>query len=119
MWTQGKKGEWGELGVTGTDMNTLLSAIVLTPFSCVRLFGTPWTVALQAPLSMGFCRQEYWSTGVLLPCPPLGDLPHPEIKPTSLMPPAFQVGSLPLALPGKLETLLCSSGKSTQCSLVT
>jgi len=38
-------------------------------------------VALQAPLSMGFSRQEYWS-GV--PCPPSGDLPHPGIKPTSL-----------------------------------
>ena len=116
MWTQGKRGELAELGETGTDMNTLLCAIVLSPFSRVRLLGTPWTVALQAPLSMGFCRQEYWSG---LPCPPLGDLPHPEIKPTSLMPPAFQAGSLPLALPGKLETLLCSSGNSTQCSVVT
>ena len=37
--------------------------------SCVRLFSTPWTVAYQAPLSMGFSRQEYWS-GVQLPSPP-------------------------------------------------
>ena len=41
----------------------------------------PWTVALQAPLSMGFPRQEYWS-GLLLPSP--GDLPDPGIKPESL-----------------------------------
>ena len=41
-------------------------------FSCVWLFGTPWTVARQAPLSMGFSRQEYWRG---LPPPPPGDLP--------------------------------------------
>ena len=41
---------------------------------------TPWTVALQAPLSMGFSRPEYWSG---LPCPPPGDLPDPGIKPGS------------------------------------
>ena len=51
-------------------------------------FATPWTVAHQAPLSMGFCRQEYWSG---LPCPPLGDLPNSEIEPRS---PSLQVGSL-------------------------
>ena len=45
-------------------------------------FVTPWTVAPQAPLSMGFSRQEYLSG---LPCPPPGDLPDPGIKPTSLM----------------------------------
>ena len=45
-------------------------------------FVTPWTVAPQAPLSMGFSRQEYWSG---LPCPPPGDLPDPGIKPTSLI----------------------------------
>ena len=42
--------------------------------------ATPWTVACQAPLSMGFSRQEYWS-GLLFPSP--GDLPNPGIKPTS------------------------------------
>ena len=45
--------------------------------SHVRLFVTPWTVGQQAPLSMGFPRQEYWSG---LPCPSLGDLPDPGIK---------------------------------------
>ena len=49
---------------------------------------TPWTVAHQAPLSMGFSRQEYWSG---LPCPPPGDLPDPGIKPRS---PALQADSL-------------------------
>ena len=51
-------------------------------FSRVQLFVTPWTVALQDPLSMGFSRQEYWSG---LPCPPPGDLPDPGIEPESLM----------------------------------
>ena len=50
-------------------------------FSRVRLPGTLWTVACQAPLSMGFCRQEDWSG---LPSPPPGDLPDPGIKPESL-----------------------------------
>ena len=48
--------------------------------SCVGLFATPWTVAYQAPLSMGFSRQECWSG---LPFPSLGDLPDPGIKPAS------------------------------------
>ena len=47
--------------------------------SCPTL-ATPWTLACQAPLSMGFSRQEYWSG---LPCPPPGDLPDPGIKPAS------------------------------------
>ena len=48
--------------------------------SCPTLFVTPWTIAHQAPLSMGFSRQEYWSG---LPCSPPGDLPNPGIKPAS------------------------------------
>ena len=47
---------------------------------------TPWTVALQAPLSMEFPRQGYWSG---LPCPPPGDLPDPGIKPATLTLPAL------------------------------
>ena len=46
--------------------------------SRVRLFATPWTIAHQAPLSLGFSRQEYWSG---LPSPSPGDLPDPGIKP--------------------------------------
>ena len=53
---------------------------VLSHFSCVQLLATPWTVAHQAPLSMGFPRQEYWSG---LPFPSPGDLPEPGIKPVS------------------------------------
>ena len=53
---------------------------VLQHFSCVQFFLTPWTVACQAPLSMRFSRQEYWSG---LPCPPAGDFPAPGIKPMS------------------------------------
>ena len=64
---------------------------VLSHFSCVQLFVTPWTVDLQAPLSMGFSRQEYWS-GVS--CPPPGDLPDLGIKPASLMSPALAGGFL-------------------------
>ena len=48
--------------------------------SCPTLFATPWTVAHQTPLSMGFFRQEYWS-GLLLPSP--GDLPDPRMEPVS------------------------------------
>ena len=48
--------------------------------SRVQLFATPWTVAGQAPLSMGFPRQEYWSG---LPLPPPGDLPNPGKEPTT------------------------------------
>ena len=59
---------------------------VLRHFSRVQLFVTLWTVAHQAPLSMGFSRQEYWSG---LPCTPLGELPNPGIKPMSLMSPAL------------------------------
>ena len=60
---------------------------------CVQLFATLWIVAYQAPLFMGFSRQEYWS-GLL--CPPPGDLPNPGIQPTSPAAPALQADSLPL-----------------------
>ena len=54
--------------------------------SCVQLFASPWTAACQAPLSMGFSWQEYWSG---LPYPPAGDPHHPVIKSMSLMSPAL------------------------------
>ena len=59
---------------------------MLNRFRHVRLSATPWTAARQAPLSMGFSRQEYWSG---LPCPPPGDFPNPGIKPVSFMSPAL------------------------------
>ena len=57
--------------------------------SRVQLFATPWTVAYQAPPSMGFSRQECWSG---LPFPSPGDLPDPGMEPGS---PALQADSLP------------------------
>ena len=63
--------------------------------SRVRLFATAWTVAYQAPPSMGFSRQEYWSG---LPFSSPGDLPNPGIKPGS---PAFQTDALTSEPPGK------------------
>ena len=63
--------------------------------SRVRLFAIPWTVAHQAPQSMGFSRHEYWSG---LPFPSPGDLPDPGIKPGS---PALYADALPSKLPGK------------------
>ena len=76
--------------------------------SRVRLFATPWTVAHQAPLSMGFSRQEYWS-GVPFPSP--GDLPGPGIEPGS---PALRADALTsdydrLGFPGG------ASGKEPTC----
>ena len=72
------------------------SASCAESLSHVRLFATPQTVAPQAPLSMGFPRQEYWSGW---PFPSPGDLPNPWIDLTS---PALQADSLPLTPPGKL-----------------
>ena len=63
---------------------------VLSCFSCVQLCETLRTAACQAPLCMGFSKQEYYSG---LPCPP-GNLPDPGIKPG---PPALQADSLPLS----------------------
>ena len=65
--------------------------------SCLTLCG-PMTVACQAPLSMEFSRQEYWSG---LPCPTPGDLPDPGIKPMSLSSPALVGGFFTTVLPGK------------------
>ena len=73
--------------------NALISQV--KSLSRVRLFATPWTVAYQAPPSMGFSRQEYWSG---LPFPSPGDLPNPGIKPRS---PALQADALPREPPGK------------------
>ena len=66
--------------------NWNLLLLLLSHFSRVRLFATLWTTACQAPLSMGFSRQEYWNG---LPCSPPGDLLNLGIEPTSLMFPAL------------------------------
>ena len=67
---------------------------VLSHYACSWLCANPWTVANQAPLSVGFSRQEYWSG---LPCLPPGDLPDPRIELGSPVAPALQVDSLPLS----------------------
>ena len=63
--------------------------------SRVQLFVTPWTINYQAPLTMGFSRQECW---IGLPFPPPGDLPNPGIE---LRSPALQADALPSEPPGK------------------
>ena len=63
--------------------------LLLSCLSRVRLCATPWTVAHQAPLSMGFSWQEYWNR---LPCPPPVDSPNPRIEPASLRSPALAGG---------------------------
>ena len=72
-------------GESGKE-RTRVCVCALSHFSRVRLSAAPWTAAPQAPLSMGFFRQEYWS-GV--PCPPPGDLPDPGMEPASLTSPAL------------------------------
>ena len=67
-------------------LSTVLNTCMLSYFSYVQLFVTLWTITLQASLSLGFSRQEYWNG---LPCFPSGDLPNPGIEPTSLMSPAL------------------------------
>ena len=80
------------LNMSAARMNM---CVVLSRFSHVWLFATPWAVARQAPLSMGFSGQGFWSG---LPCPPPGDLPNPGIEPRS---PALQADSLLLMPFGK------------------
>ena len=80
----------------------------MTSLSRVRLFATPWTVAHQAPPSMGFSRKEYWS-GVPFPSP--GDLPDSGIKPRS---PALQADALTSEPPEcelgiQIYSLVCTS----------
>ena len=74
---------------SGISRHKLFCVCMLTRISHAQLFATLWTVACQAPLSMGFSRQEHWSE---LPCPPPGDLPNPGIEPVSLLSPTLAGG---------------------------
>ena len=87
------------------------SACMLSHFSRVPLFATLWTAAHQAPLFLGLSRQGYWSG---LPCPPPGDLPNPGSDPRLLYLLYWQVGSLPLAPPGKPYIMHLSSTHFTR-----
>ena len=77
------------------EHNLINMRVKVKSFSRVWLFATPWTVAYQAPLSVGFSRQECWSG---LPFLSPGDLPNPGIEPRS---PALQADILPSKPPGK------------------
>ena len=79
----------------------ILHLCVLSCYSCIPLFVTLWTVAYQAPLSMGFSKQEYWSG---LPFPSPGDLPDPGIEPGS---PALQADALTSEPPGSCNIVCC------------
>ena len=90
---------WARVGLPDSYTGVLKDAVtkftykqivyMLSCFTSVQLFGTLWTLAHQAPLSMGFSRQEYWRG---LPFPPLGDLPDPGVEPMSLVSPALAGG---------------------------
>ena len=89
---------------------------MLSSFSCVWLFATIWTVACQAPLPMGFSRQEYWSG---LPCPPPGNLPDPGIKPQSVISPALEgrfytISATWEAQKNGIDNLICKVETETQ-----
>ena len=105
-------GRWSlNHGTTGQVLgHTFLYMLhtLCTPWFCVlltrvQLFATPGTVAHQAPLSMEFPRQEYWSC---LPFPSPGDLPDPGIEPESLNLLHWQADSLPLVPPGQHGDML-------------
>ena len=81
--------------------------VCVKSLSRVRLFETLWTVARQAPLSMGFSRQEYW---IGLPFPSPGDLPNPGIEPGS---PALQADALSSEPPGTPSKSIWMVGTST------
>ena len=94
--------------------NTLKVKVKL--FSHIQLFVTSWTIAYQAPLSMGFSRQEYWS-GLPLPSP--RNLPDPGIEPGS---PTLYADALPTEPPGKsiircLDNALSASPYIKRCAL--
>ena len=72
---------------------TCMYYVCAQSLSHVHLFATPWTAALQAPVSTGFSRQECWNG---LPFPASGDLPKPGIKSKSLASPVLATDSLPL-----------------------
>ena len=103
-------GEDSALRVQGPGSDAFFNSspypFVVSLLSRVQLFATPWTVARQAPLFMGFPRQEYW-TGLLFLYP--GDFPHPEIKPTS---PALAGGFFTTEPPGKSPHLVLLKHRS-------
>ena len=82
----------------------MITKVKVKSLSRVRRFATPWTVAYQAPPSMGFSRQECWCG---LPFPSPGDLPDPGIEPGS---PTLQADALPFEPPEKTSPLMPMNG---------
>ena len=99
-------------------MQKTMHACVLSHFSRVRLFATLWTVASQAPLSVGFSRHEYWKE---LSCPPPGIFPTQGSNPHLLSLLHRQVSALPLVPPGNLYVYrllkMTEKGKSNSINL--
>ena len=87
--------EWSRVGCGGIGALTVVCACMCAKSLQSRPTLWPHGLAHQAPLSLGFSRQEYWSG---LPCPPPGDLPDPGVEPRS---PALQADSLSFEPPGK------------------
>ena len=83
-----------------------IDACMLSRFGCVQLFATLWTIALQAPQSMRFSREEYWSE---LPFLNPGGFPHPGMEPTSLTSPALAGRFFTTVPPGKPQSKSCLS----------
>ena len=96
--------QWSVLSPANRNVYSFLFYVCV--LSHVGLFATLWTVAQQAPLSVGFPRSGYWSG---LTFHPLGDLPKPGTEPRSLASPALTGGFLTTLLPGKPLSLLCAS----------
>ena len=84
----------------------MMCVCLLSCFSRVRFFAMLWTIACQAPLSMGFSGQEYWNG---LPFPSPGHLPNPGIEPASLMSPALAGGFFTTTAPGKPQDVVTTA----------
>ena len=101
-------------GTEWTNMRCTILSIRVTEedmtyyhsFSCVQLFAMLWTVALQAPLSLGFSRQEYWNG---LPCHPPGDLPNPGTEHVSLTSSALAGGFFTTSATWEAHNIIISS----------
>ena len=83
-----------QINIIETEEKIIVGAQSL---NCVLLLATFWTITRQAPLSMEFSRQEYWSG---LPFPPAGDFPDPGTEPLPPSSPTSQADSLPTETPG-------------------
>ena len=95
QWVEARDAAQHPKCIAKSPTKSTLAHVRAQSLSRVPLFAAPWTVALQAPLSMGFPRQEYWSG---LPGPSAGDLPDSGVEPTA---PALAGGFLTAEPPGK------------------